>query len=47
MTYSQILVFGKKPKIPARNVYEGDEGDEDVKNEKEVFEFLKHGFFIF
>jgi hypothetical protein len=28
MTYSKIPVFGKKIKIPARNVYEGHEGDE-------------------
>jgi hypothetical protein len=28
---SGILVFGKKLKIPARKVYEGDEGEESVK----------------
>ena len=31
---SRISVFGKKLKIPAKNVYEGDEGDEDIKNVK-------------
>jgi hypothetical protein len=28
--------LGKKFKIPARKVYEGHEGDESVKNEKDV-----------
>jgi hypothetical protein len=33
---SGISVFGKKLKIPARKVYEGHEGDESVKNKKDV-----------
>jgi hypothetical protein len=37
---SGISVFGKKLKIPAKNGYEGHEGDEDVKNIKDV---LKKG----
>jgi len=29
--------LGRRLKIPARNVYEGDEGDEGVKNKKGAF----------
>jgi hypothetical protein len=40
---SGISVLGKKLKIPARNGYEGHEGDESVKNEKDVsYIFLPH-----